>query len=152
MLFDAKNSQSIPVFVTPQIQADSATAIVGEIVDLVGAHSCTLALTVGTPGAPVSPGEEEPAPAAAGTMTAVLEEGDSPTLTDAATVSAEHLIDGPSSAFSFDFETDGVVKTVGYRGTKRYLRLTLTPSLSNTVFFNVAGVAILGSLAKEPTA
>jgi hypothetical protein len=78
---------------------------------------------------------------------ALLEEGDAANLSDAAAVADADMVSqangtAPETAAAFTFADDGETRAIGYIGSKRYIRLTLTPA-NNTgnVFFG--GVAIL---------
>lgn len=64
---------------------------------------------------------------AAATWTALLEEGDAANMSDAAAVADSDLI-GTEAAASFTQADDNACKKLGYKGKKRYLRLTLTPA------------------------
>lgn len=59
------------------------------------------------------------------TFTATFEEGDDSGLSDAAAVAAADIV---GSVPSLTFASDGLVKTFGYKGAKRYIRLTITPA------------------------
>lgn len=61
------------------------------------------------------------------TFTLLLEEGDSATLTDAASVADANMI-GTESGGTPLFSDDNKVWKLGYIGSKRYIRATLTPS------------------------
>jgi len=74
------------------------------------------------------------------TFTALLEEGDSSTLTDAAAVTAAPGLVGALP--SFIFSDDDKVFNCGYQGSKRYVRLTITPG-ANTDAWGVSAVAVL---------
>jgi len=63
--------------------------------------------------------------------TVLLEEDDAVGMGTKNAVADEDLLPagtGQEAAASFTQANDGVVKTIGYRGTKRYTRLTLTPT------------------------
>lgn len=68
---------------------------------------------------------------AAATWTPLLEEGDDSALSDAAAVADADLLPsgtGQEAAAAFTQASDGLVKTLGYAGIKRYSRLTNTPA------------------------
>lgn len=60
-------------------------------------------------------------------FTALLEEGDAANLSDAAAVADADLI-GTEAGASFIQSDDNACKKLGYKGRKRYIRLTLTPA------------------------
>ena len=90
------------------------TAQVSAILDMQNFDGATLLITLGT----LSDADA--------TTTLLLEHGDNSSLSDAATVT-EALV-GTAAGASPIFSDDGKVAKVGYFGTKRYLRATLTPS------------------------
>lgn len=65
------------------------------------------------------------------TFAVTMQHGDQSNLGDAANVDAESLV-GTLAAASFTFADDNAIKSVGYKpgkgATKRYVRLTVTPS------------------------
>lgn len=70
--------------------------------------------------------------------TPLLEEGDTPTLTDNAAVTAAPGLVGALPAIQFD--SDNKTFNFGYQGSKRYVRVTLTPA-------NNTGATLLGAVA-----
>lgn len=68
-----------------------------------------------------------------------LDEGDAANLSDAAEVTAAAKLLGTKE--DFDFSDDNATFFFGYRGDKRYIRLTITPS-GNASAANLAAVAI----------
>lgn len=84
------------------------------------------------------------------TFAVLVEHGDDPALSDAAAVPDEQLI-GTEALAGFTFADDDEPRKIGYRGSKRYVRLTVTPS-SNSAAALLAAVAILGHPAQRPTA
>lgn len=65
-------------------------------------------------------------------FTLLLEDGDAANLSDAAPVADADLI-GTEAAASFIQSDDGVARTLGYKGKRRYLRATLTPTNNASV-------------------
>lgn len=89
------------------------------------------------------------------TFTVLVEEGDlgtagSTTLTDAAAVADGDLL-GTELLAGFQFDDDNEVRKIGYKGIKRYVRLTITP-VGNASAALLSAVAILGSPSFAPTA
>lgn len=103
------------------------TAQVSTIIDRQGFESVEFVINVGT----VADADT--------TIAALLEEGDTANLSDNATVSSTDSL-GTQAGAGFQFDSDNQVRKIGYIGTKRYLRLTLTPS-------NNSGNLDLGVLA-----
>ena len=61
------------------------------------------------------------------TFTVLVQHGDAANLSDAATVPAAELL-GTAAEASFTFADDDAVRSIGYLGSKRYVRLTITPA------------------------
>jgi hypothetical protein len=60
---------------------------------------------------------------------------------------------GTLALASFQFDDDNETRKLGYVGSKRYVRLTVTPSGNDAgIVLQVAGVAILGHARNRPTA
>lgn len=83
-----------------------------------------------------------------GTFACKLQHGDAANLSDAADVDAADLV---GSAPSFATTDDGVVKKLGYKGNKRYVRQVATQAGATTGGF-LSGVAILGNARNNPVA
>lgn len=64
------------------------------------------------------------------TFTVLFEEGDDSGLSDAAAVADANLL-GTEAGAQYLFSDDNKVVKIGYRGSKRYVRVTITPA-SNT--------------------
>lgn len=84
------------------------------------------------------------------TFTVLLEDGDVANLSDAAAVADGFLL-GTEALASFIFSDDDKVFKLGYKGNKRYSRLTITPG-ANASAAVIAAVAILGDPMSAPTA
>ncbi len=122
--------------ITPVVVADN-TAQVGSIIDRQGYDSLTYLIVTGT------------LADADATFTVLLEEGDAANLSDAAPVADADLI-GTEALASFTFADDAETRKLGYKGNKRYTRLTLTPS-GNSGNAPIAAIALLGHPALAPT-
>lgn len=124
---DLHNSIKVTQAVKPQV-VSSNTTTVGTIIDLAGYETCEFAIAYGTmPDADIVP---------------LLEEGDASNLSDAAAVADGDLL-GTEAEAGATQTTDEVVNKLGYRGGKRYVRLSLV-STSTTGDNPVSAVAILG--------
>ena len=124
--------------VSPAAAVTDNTPYVAQIVDRRGFDSVVFAILTGS------------LADADATFAVTLHHGDDPSLADADVVPADQ-ISGTLAAAGFAFGDDDEVRKVGYRGTKRYVRLTVTPS-GNAGNAFLAAVAILGHPAMQPTA
>lgn len=70
------------------------------------------------------------------TTTILVEEGDDSGLSDAAAVADANLL-GTESGAAFTQASDNKAGKIGYRGSKRYIRVTVTPSgnAAGDIFF-----------------
>jgi len=114
------------------------TALVGQIIDRQGYESLEYIIATGS------------IADADATFTILLEEGDDSGLSDAAAVANENLL-GTEVLAAFQFDDDNETRKLGYVGTKRYTRLTITP-VANASAAVICAVAILGNPAIAPTA
>lgn len=87
---------------------------------------------------------------AGATFTVLVEDGDVSSLSDNAAVSDTFLV-GTEAAASFTQASDNSVFKVGYTGSKRYVRLTITPS-GNASAALVSAVAVQGHALAKPVA
>jgi hypothetical protein len=122
--------------ISPVSVADT-TALVGQIIDRQGFDSLTYAIATGS------------IADADATFTVLLDEGDDSALSDAAAVADADLI-GTEALAGFQFDDDNETRKLGYVGSKRYTRLTITP-VANASAALVSAVAILGHPAIAPT-
>lgn len=132
---DGLSCKRIRPLIPPVAAVTDNTATVSSIIDCLGYDMVTLAFVTGTDAD------------ADATVTALLEEGDNSALSDAAAVADGDMVSmtagtAPEAAASYTFADDAETRAVGYLGTKRYIRLTLTPA-ANTGNVFVAGIAIL---------
>ena len=132
---DGMSKLRVRPLIAPAAATTDNTAWVSSIIDCQGYDEVTLAVVSGT----FSDADM--------TTTVLLEEGDVSNLSDAAAVADADMVSmtngtAPEAAAAFTFADDGETRVIGYTGTKRYIRLTITPA-NNTgnVFFG--GVAIL---------
>ncbi len=82
-------------------------------------------------------------------FTVLLEDGDDANLADNAAVTDNQLV-GTESLASFTFAEDNQCFKLGYVGSKRYTRLTITPSGNDSGNIFVTAVAILGDPYNAP--
>ena len=123
---DLKNNISALVGIFPQALSGT-TDLVGQIIDRQDWDGLTFVLQTDA--------------IAIGSLAAqmLVEEGDAANLSDAAAVADAHLI-GTEAATAIDETDDKVTKSIGYIGTKRYVRATLTVTTN-------AGTDVVGALA-----
>ncbi|MBC3889508.1 hypothetical protein GH810_14435 [Acetobacterium paludosum] len=112
------------------------TTVNGEIIDTAGFNSLTFIVKAGT----ITDGD----------YAVSLMEGDNAALTDAALVADADLL-GLEAGASFTADTDDNKTTrIGYRGNKRYVRLSITTT-NVTTGGAISAVAILGNPQFAPT-
>lgn len=124
--------------ISPVASAADNTPIVSQIIDRAGYFGAAFLILTGA------------LPDADATFTVLVEHGEVANLSDAAAVPDADLI-GTEALASFIFSDDDKVRKIGYRGNKRYLRLTITPA-ANASASLVAAVAILHHPRSRPTA
>lgn len=114
------------------------TAQVSQIIDRQGFDSVTFVIASGS------------LADADATFAVTIDEGNQSNLSDASAVAAADLL-GTTALASFTFSDDDKVFKLGYRGYKRYVRITITPT-GNASAALLSAVAILGHPALTPTA
>lgn len=124
--------------ISPVAAADN-TAKVGEIIDRQGYNSLEYLIATGA------------LPDADATFTVLLEEGDAANMSDAAAVADKDLL-GTEALASFTFADDNKVFKLGYKGNKRYTRLTITPANLAAGAELICAIAVLGDPTSVPTA
>ena len=129
---DMMNKIHVARVISPVSEAGT-TALVGQIIDKKGFESLTYVIATGS------------IADADATFTVLLEEGDNSALSDAAAVADADLL-GTEVLAAFQFDDDNETRKLGYIGSKRYTRLTITP-VANASAAVIAAVAILGNPA-----
>lgn len=135
---DMMNNLHLVQLFPPKAAVTDGTAQVSAIIDTKGYDSLTLALTVGT------------LTDADATWSVLVEDGNDSGLSDAAAVVDAELI-GTEVIAGFTFADDGECRKIGYKGSKRYVRVTVDDVTANTGNLFLAGIAILGYPAVAPT-
>lgn len=135
---DLFNHINPKVAFAPAAAITDNTAAVCAIIDRLGFESVTYLIETGV---------EADADA---TFTVSIVEGNDSALADGAAVAAQDLL-GTTALASFTFANDGQCFKLGYIGTKRYTRVTITPA-NNTGNFFVSAIAVLGHPAYQATA
>jgi len=133
---DLHNNIHVKRVLSPVSVSDN-TAQVGQIIDRQGYESLEYVIAAGS------------IADADATFAVLLEEGDAANLSDAAAVADADLL-GTEALAGFIFSDDDTVRKLGYRGNKRYSRLTITPS-GNASAALLSAIAILGHPSNAPT-
>lgn len=133
---DMMNVIHVARVISPVSEAGT-TALVGQIIDKKGYESLTYAIATGS------------IADADATFTVLLEEGADSGLSDATAVADADLL-GTEVLAGFQFDDDNETRKLGYIGSKRYTRLTITP-VANASAALISAVAILGHPAIAPT-
>jgi hypothetical protein len=133
---DLFNNITVARAISPVSVSDN-TAQVGAIIDRQGFNSLTFAIALGS------------LADADATFAVTIDHGDNSALADAASVPAGDLL-GTAALAGFTFADDNATRKIGYRGTKRYVRLTITPS-GNASAALIAAVALLSHPHAAPT-
>ena len=122
--------------ILPGTSVSDNTPVVSAILDTAGFEAVELVVITGT------------LADADATFTVLLEHGDTPTLSDAAAVADDELV-GTEAEASFTAANDNTTRKIGYRGMKRYLRATITPS-GNSAAAALAAVWLLAGGRRQP--
>jgi hypothetical protein len=112
------------------------TPLVGTVIDRLGFNSLAYAIITGT----LSDADA--------TYAVLLEESDQ-SGSNFTAVADEHLT-GTEADAGFTYANDGVTRKLGYRGSKRYTRLTITPAAADSGNSPIAAIAILGNPSVAP--
>ena len=120
------------------VTVTDTTAVVSGIVDTQGYNSHEFVIVTGTL-ADVD-----------ATFVVLVEDGDDSGLSDNAAVADGNLL-GTEVLAAFTFAADGATRKIGYKGTERYIRCTVTPA-ANTGSAPIAIVCIQGNPNNAPTA
>jgi hypothetical protein len=122
--------------ISPQAVSDN-TALVGQIIDRQGFDSLTFVIATGALADTDA------------TFAVAVEHGDQANLSDAAAAPAADLI-GTVTDAGFNFADDDETRKIGYQGTKRYVRIRITPA-NNSAAANLCAVAVLAHPHVAPT-
>lgn len=121
--------------ISPQNETGTS-ALVSQIIDMQGFESLEFLIATGS------------LADSNATFTVLVEDGEVSTLTDNGAVSDTDLL-GTESGASFQFDDDNEVRKIGYKGNKRYVRLTITPA-GNSGDAYISAVAVQGYPAHYP--
>ena len=136
---DLMNNIHTVTAIAPVAARTDNTAIVSSIIDTLGYDSLTFVIVIGT-------NTDTNA-----TFAVTMDEGNASDLTGSNAVATTDLI-GTTALASYTFADDTETRKIGYGGTKRYVRLTITPSGNDAGNIFVAAVAVLGHPMRAPTA
>lgn len=140
MLRDQLNTiHPVCLFAPIAAQTNADTARASEIIDVRGYNSVTFVLINGTN------------TDANATFAVTMTESDDSGMSGATAVADADIV-GTLALAGFTFADDKECRKVGYKGTKRYVQVTVTPTGNNSGDWFMAGVALLGRANQGPTA
>ncbi len=122
--------------IAPVSVADN-TAQVGQIIDMQGYDSLTYLIAAGS------------IADADATFTVLLEESNDSGMSGATAVADDDLI-GTELLAGFQYDDDNEPRKLGYKGSRRYTRLTITP-VNNASAALISALAVLGHPNVKPT-
>ena len=133
------NLSVLPVIAPGTYHDQGTTPLVGAIIDRKDFEALTYVITLGT----LSDADA--------TYAVLLEESDAANMDGAEAVADADLL-GTEALAGFTYEDDGETRKLGYIGSKRYTRLTITPTGADDGDSPIAAVAILGMPRQAPVA
>lgn len=137
---DLANNITVRPVIAPAVNNDIGTSpIVGAIIDRQGYDSLAYVISTGD------------LTDANATYAVLLEESDAANMDGAEAVDDADLI-GTEADAGFTFGDDGETRKLGYVGSKRFTRLTITPAGADDGDSPIAAVAILGNAHSRPVA
>lgn len=136
MNIDIHNEFEFRTLFAPKAAVTNDTAFVSNIIDLANVGACELVGVLGS----VADTDV--------TFTVLLEHGNVSNLSDNAAVPDAEML-GTEAGGTPLLSDDNKTFKIGYRGMKRYVRLTVTPA-NNTGNIFLAGVAVLAHKRKGP--
>lgn len=134
---DLHNSIKVSRAISPVSVADT-TAQVSQILDTANFAANELAIATGA------------IADADATFTVLIEEGDASDLSDNAAVADADLL-GTEAGAGFQFDDDDETRKIGYIGSKRYIRATITP-VGNASAALLSAVWLQAGARKSPVA
>ena len=132
----ASNIALRPVIAPAANNNIGTTPLVGTVIDRLGFNSVVYAIATGTL-------------SDINATYAVLIEDSDEAGSGFVPVPDEYLT-GTEVEAGFNFGDDGETRKIGYRGTKRYSRLTITPAGADSGDSPIAAVAVLGDALNRP--
>lgn len=134
---DGLDKVNVRVAIAPVVVGDN-TAQVSNIIDTQGYEKVTFLIALGT------------LVDADATFAVTVQHGDAANLSDAAAPNTIELLGGLTLS-SFDFSADNAARKIGYIGSKRYVRITVTPA-NNTGAAPISALALLSGGSINPQA
>ncbi len=134
---DLYNNLEVRRGISPAAAVTDNTAFVSQIIDMRGFSSMIFLVQLG--------GLAD----ADVTFTVLMEEDDASDLSTAAAV-ADADLNGTEALIGFDFADDNLARKIGYHGSKRYVRMTITPA-DNAGDIFLSASAIMGNANEMPT-
>ncbi len=126
---DIANSVAFRRAISPAAAVTDNTALVSQIIDTSGYEGLCFAIATGA------------LADADATFAVLVEHGDAANLSDAAAVPDAQLT-GTEAEAGFTFAADDATRKIGYVGSKRYVRLTITPAGNSGNAF-ISAIAVL---------
>lgn len=137
---DLYNYLAVRPVIAPAANSNlGTTPLVGAVIDHRGFGSALYVINLGT------------LSDANATYTVLLEESNSADMSNANAV-ADADMHGTEAAAGFQYDDDGEVRKLGYKGYKRYTRLTITPAGADSGNSPIGAVVVLGDAASWPVA
>jgi hypothetical protein len=135
------NLHLVPALVPVAVALADNTVQTGATIDRLGFDAVTFAVVTGT------------LADADATFAVKLQHGDLANASDMADCATTDMTPSSSAITkgSFQFDSDGVCRKIGYIGGKRYTRIVITPA-NNTGNAPMAAIAILSYASLKPTA
>lgn len=137
---DLHNNIDVKRGLSPVVAGTDNTPLVSEIVDTLGFASVEFLILIGA-------NTDTNA-----TFAVLFEDGDVANLSDHAAVDDKYLLGTEALAGFTAASDDNEVRKIGYVGSKRYCRVTITPSANDSGNIYVAGAWVLGHPASAPVA
>jgi hypothetical protein len=131
------NNVKVSRAISPVAAGTNNTAYVSEILDTANFADNELAIMIGA-------NTDTNA-----TFTVLLEEGDDAALSDNAAVADVNML-GTEVLASFDYGDDNETRKLGYIGTNRYIRATITPAGNDSGNIYIAAVWVQSGARKAP--
>lgn len=120
------------------VSVSDNTAQVGQWIDTLGYDSLEFLILIGS------------VADADATFAVLVEDADASDKSDAAAVADAYLI-GTEALAGFQYDDDNEIRKIGYKGLKKYVRVTVTPA-NNASAAVIGAVAVLGHPLSGPTA
>jgi hypothetical protein len=133
---DLHNHLKMAVVTAPISGAADNTASTGTGVDRLGFESLELVIALGA--------------IADADATFAVEVQESDALASGYAAVADADLIGTEAQAAFQFDSDGGVRRIGYKGTKRYVRTVITPA-NNTGAWLHSVLAVLGNARRSPS-